>query len=84
MSTTQPLPPQEEMDPSVAHMLASNFVAELDPHAPSVVYWARIPIAWAQEITAETTRRGLADPAQLVKDLVREGLDRAAAAGAAR
>jgi hypothetical protein len=45
----------------------------------SVVFSFRAPAEWSDEILAEMQRRGLDNPSQLMKALVREGLDRAAA-----
>jgi hypothetical protein len=45
----------------------------------SVVFSFRAPAEWSDEILAEMTRRGLDNPSQLMKTLVREGLDRVAA-----
>jgi hypothetical protein len=44
----------------------------------SVVFSFRAPADWNDEILAEMQRRGLDNPSQLMKSLVREGLDRAA------
>jgi hypothetical protein len=46
----------------------------------SVVFSFRAPAEWSEEILAEMQRRGLDNPSQLMKALLREGLDRAAAA----
>jgi hypothetical protein len=45
----------------------------------TMVVSARIPGEWAAEFAAEMERRGLANQNQLIKTLVREGLDRAKA-----
>ena len=45
----------------------------------TMVVSARIPGDWAAEFAAEMRRRGLANQNQLIKALVREGLDRAKA-----
>jgi hypothetical protein len=45
----------------------------------SVVFSFRAPAEWSEEILAEMQRRGLDNPSQLMKALLREGLDRAAA-----
>ncbi|HZN18908.1 MAG TPA: hypothetical protein VFB84_12140 [Micromonosporaceae bacterium] len=47
----------------------------------SVVFSFRAPAEWSQEIVAEMQRRGLDNPSQLMKALLREGLDRAATGG---
>lgn len=47
--------------------------------AAKIVYSARMPPEWSDEIAAETIRRGLDNPNELIRALVREGLDRAAA-----
>jgi hypothetical protein len=43
------------------------------------VFSSRMLAEWSAEIVAETQRRGLDNPLELIKALVREGLDRAAA-----
>src|SRR3982750_1678042 len=48
------------------------------PRPVSMVGSSRMPAEWTDEIMAEVTRRGLTTPSQLIKQLVREGLDRAA------
>lgn len=45
----------------------------------SVVFSFRAPAEWSDEILAEMQRRRLDNPSQLMKALLREGLDRAAA-----
>jgi hypothetical protein len=45
----------------------------------SVVFSFRAPAEWSEEILAEMRRRGLDNPSQLMKALLREGLDRAGA-----
>jgi hypothetical protein len=45
----------------------------------SVVFSFRAPAEWSEEILAEMRRRGLDNPSQLMKALLREGLDRAVA-----
>ncbi|GAB1639637.1 hypothetical protein [Krasilnikovia sp. MM14-A1259] len=47
----------------------------------SAVFSFRAPAEWSQEILAEMQRRGLTNPSQLIKAIVREGLDRAAVGG---
>jgi len=47
----------------------------------SVVFSFRAPAEWSEEIVAEMQRRGLDNPSQLMKSVLREGLDRAAASG---
>ena len=44
----------------------------------SVVFSFRAPAEWSAEILTEMQRRGLDNPSQLMKALLREGLDRAA------
>src|SRR5262249_27141587 len=52
-------------------------------HRPvSVVVSFRAPAEWSAEILAEMQRRGLDNPSQLMKALLREGLDRAAGGNA--
>lgn len=48
-----------------------------DAPRPQTVFSTRMPPEWTDEIMSEMTRRGLANPSQLIKALVREGLDRA-------
>jgi hypothetical protein len=48
------------------------------PRPVSMVVSSRMPAEWTEEIMAEVARRGLTTPSQLIKALVREGLDRAA------
>ena len=43
----------------------------------TVVVAARMPAAWTDELAAEAQRRGLKNPSELIRALVREGLDRA-------
>src|SRR5690349_2888327 len=43
----------------------------------TTVFSVRMPAEWSDEIAAEVQRRGLANPNQLLRALVREGLDRA-------
>jgi hypothetical protein len=52
---------------------------ETEPRQVQIVFSARMPHEWTPEIMAEMERRGLKNPSQLIKALVREGLDRAAA-----
>jgi hypothetical protein len=47
------------------------------PKQVSMVVSSRMPAEWTDEIMAEVARRGLTTPSQLIKNLVREGLDRA-------
>lgn len=47
------------------------------PKQVSMVVSSRMPAEWTDEIMAEVARRGLTTPSQLIKVLVREGLDRA-------
>jgi hypothetical protein len=47
------------------------------PRHVTTVFSVRMPAEWTDEITAEMERRGLANPNQLLRALVREGLDRA-------
>jgi len=47
------------------------------PRNVTSVFSVRMPAEWTEEITAEVQRRGLANPNQLLRALVREGLDRA-------
>jgi hypothetical protein len=47
------------------------------PRQASMVVSSRMPAEWTDEIMAEVARRGLTTPSQLIKALVREGLDRA-------
>jgi hypothetical protein len=49
------------------------------PRQVSIVFSARMPADWTDEIMAEVARRRLANPSQLIKSLVREGLDRVSA-----
>jgi hypothetical protein len=53
-------------------------VGRTDQRSVSVVLSFRAPAEWSDEILAEMRRRGLHNPSQLMKTLVREGLDRAA------
>jgi len=48
------------------------------PRQVSMVVSSRMPAEWTEEIMAEVARRDLTTPSQLIKALVREGLDRAA------
>jgi hypothetical protein len=48
----------------------------------SVVFSFRAPAEWSEEILVEMQRRGLDNPSQLMKALLREGLDRAAGGNA--
>lgn len=41
-----------------------------------VVIAVRMPAEWTVELTAEVERRGLKNPSELIRALVREGLDR--------
>ncbi len=52
-------------------------VAEDGPRNVTTVFSVRMPAEWTDEIAAEMARRGLANPNQLLRALVREGLDRA-------
>jgi hypothetical protein len=47
------------------------------PRNVTSVFSVRMPAEWTDEIVAEMERRGLANPNQLLRALVREGLDRA-------
>jgi hypothetical protein len=47
------------------------------PRNVTTVFSVRMPAEWTDEIAAEVERRGLANPNQLLRALVREGLDRA-------
>src|SRR5262249_19736426 len=47
------------------------------PRNVTTVFSVRMPAEWTDEIVAEVERRGLANPNQLLRALVREGLDRA-------
>jgi Arc/MetJ-type ribon-helix-helix transcriptional regulator len=47
------------------------------PRTLTAVFSVRMPAEWTDEIIAEVERRGLANPNQLLRALVREGLDRA-------
>ncbi|RZU53260.1 hypothetical protein EV385_5168 [Krasilnikovia cinnamomea] len=70
----------EALDVPVAELLASgDFTVEQEPQPATVVFSARMPGTWTDEIAAETARRGLKNPGQLIRALVREGLDRVAA-----
>jgi hypothetical protein len=52
-------------------------------HRPAtVVFSFRAPAEWSEEILAEMQRRGLDNPSQLMKALLREGLDRASGSSA--
>jgi hypothetical protein len=62
----------------------TDWLADADvttaPRQVSMVVSSRMPAEWTDEIMAEVARRGLTTPSQLIKALVREGLDRAAVA----
>jgi Arc/MetJ-type ribon-helix-helix transcriptional regulator len=69
----------DELDRPVSDWLGDGeFEVVTEPPA-TVVFSARMPGQWSEEINAEVSRRGLKNPSQLIKALVREGLDRAAA-----
>jgi hypothetical protein len=69
----------DELDLPVSEALAGGgFRVETEPGPATVVFSTRMPAEWSQEILAEVDRRGLKNPGQLIKALVREGLDRAA------
>ena len=68
----------EALDLPVSEALAAgDFTVDSEPQPSTVVFSARMPAEWTHEILAEVERRGLKNPGQLIKALVREGLDRA-------
>jgi hypothetical protein len=56
---------------------AADGIVEDAPRNVTTVFSVRMPAEWTDEIIAEVARRGLANPNQLLRALVREGLDRA-------
>lgn len=69
-----------ELGKPVSELLADGrFEVDHGPRDVQIVFSARMPPEWTSEIMAEVQRRGLKNPSQLIKALVREGLDRAAA-----